>query len=57
LREHVRRSASEFQRRLRRNRLNVRNTAYAIGAKDFLLLGHGLIETLKARFVNAKFWK
>ena len=30
-----------------RHRLDVRNTAHAVRAKDFLLLGHGLIETLK----------
>ena len=56
MREHVRRSASKLQRCFRGNRLHVGNTADAIRAKDFLLLGHRLIETLKARFVNAKFW-
>jgi hypothetical protein len=45
---------AEFQRRLRRHRLHVRDTAHAIRAKDFLLLGHGVIETLKAPFVNVK---
>ena len=36
---------------------NVGNTADAISSENFLLLGHGLIETLKARFVNANFRK
>jgi hypothetical protein len=35
LREHIRRSAPKFQRRLRRNRLDVGNSAHAAGAKIF----------------------
>ena len=47
LREDVRRGTAKFQRRLRRHRLHVRDTAHPVRAKDFLLLSHGLIETLE----------
>ena len=52
--EHMRGGAAKFQRGFRRDRLDVRDAAHAIRSKNFLLLGHGLIETLKARFVNGK---
>jgi hypothetical protein len=54
LREHVRRGAAKFQRRLRRHRLHVCDTSHAISSKNFLPLGHGLIETLETQFVNGK---
>src|SRR5207244_7930240 len=38
----------------RRDRLHVRHTADAVCSKNFLLLGHGLIETLERSFVNGK---
>jgi hypothetical protein len=51
LREHIRGSASKFQRR---HRLDVGDAAHAVCAKNFLLLGHGVIETLESQFVNGK---
>jgi len=48
------RSAAKLQCRLRRHGFHVRDTAHTVCAKYLLLLGHRLIETLKARFVNAK---
>ena len=53
----VRGGAPEFESGLGCDRLHVRDTAHAVRAKNLLSLGHGLIETLKARFVNANFRK
>jgi len=53
-RENERRRAAEFQRSFRRDRLDVRDAANAISTENFLLLGHGLIETLEWQFVNGK---
>jgi len=46
--EHIRGGTSEFQRRFGRHRLNVRDTPHAIGSKNFLMLSHGVIETLES---------
>jgi len=40
--EHIRRRAAKFQRRLRRDRLNVRDAAHAVGPKNSPLFSHGL---------------
>jgi hypothetical protein len=50
----MRGGAAKLQGCFGRNRFNVGNTADAIRSENFFLLHHGLIETLKERFVNGK---
>src|SRR4030095_3321077 len=47
-------SATQLQGCLGRDRLHVRNTANPISPENFLLLSHGLIETLETSLVNGK---
>ncbi len=54
LNENVRRGTTQFQRCLSRDWLDIGDTANAISTENFLLLGHGLIETLESQFVNGK---
>ena len=57
LREHICCGTTKSQRSLRRDRFHVRDAAHAISAKNFPLLSHGVIETLKERFVNGKLFR
>jgi hypothetical protein len=43
----MRGGATQFQRCLGRDRFDVGNAADTVSAENFLLLGHGLIETLE----------
>ena len=47
LSENVCGGATQFQRCLRRDRLRIGNAADAVSSENFLLLGHGVIETLE----------
>jgi len=40
--------ATQLQRCLRRDRLHIGNAADAVRSEDFLMLGHGPIETLES---------
>ena len=55
LRENVGRGTTQFQRCLSGDWLDVSDTADAVGPKNFLMLSHGLIETLEGWFVNGNF--
>ena len=55
LRENVGRGTTQFQRCLSCDWFDVSDTADAVGPKNFLMLSHGLIETLEGWFVNGKF--
>src|SRR4029434_9672174 len=50
----MRGSATQLQGCLGRDRFHVRNTANPISPENFLLLSHGLIETLETSLVNGK---
>ena len=47
LSENVRGGATQLQRCFGRDRFDIGNTADAVRPEDFLMLGHGLIETLE----------
>jgi hypothetical protein len=48
LSEDIGRSTSELKRSLGGYRLHVRDATNAVGAKNFPLFSHGLIETLES---------
>jgi hypothetical protein len=50
----MRGGATKLQGCFGRDRFNVGNTADAVSPENFLLLGHGVIETLEGQFVNGK---
>ena len=54
MRENMRGSAAKFERGLGRDRLDVGDTADAVGPENLGRLFHRLTETLRCQFVNGK---